>query len=83
MVQIDFAMYVALAVTLLTSVIAGFLNVFSFFWFTWGLAIAVAGRTAAVADDGPRSRDRSRQKRLLLPSTHRGTHVSPAAIEAR
>ena len=83
MVQIDFAMYVALAVTLLTSVISGFLNVFSFFWFTWGLAIAVAGRTAAVADDGPRSRDRSRQKRLLLPSTHRGTHVSPAAIEAR
>jgi len=43
LMHMDFAMYVALAVTLFTSLLSGFLNVFSFFWFTWGLAIAIGG----------------------------------------
>jgi O-antigen ligase len=43
LMQMDFAMYVALGVTLFTSALSGFLNTFSFFWFTCGLAIAVLG----------------------------------------
>jgi O-antigen ligase len=40
-VRMDVGLYVAFAITLFTSILSGFLNVFSFFWFTWGLAIAV------------------------------------------
>ena len=39
--RMDVALYVAFAITIFTSMISGFLNVFSFFWFVWGLAIAV------------------------------------------
>ncbi len=83
MMQIDFAMYVALAVTLLTSVLTGFLNVFSFFWFTWGLAIAVADRAGAVADERMKSQGRLSQERLLQPSTRHGKQLHSATIEAR
>jgi len=42
LLQMDFSLYVALTVTLFTSITSGFLNVFPFFWFTCGLAIASA-----------------------------------------
>jgi hypothetical protein len=42
LMRMDFALYVALAVTLATSAISGFLNVFGFFWFVCGLAIATS-----------------------------------------
>lgn len=77
MIQIDFAMYVALAIMLLTSVISGFLNVFSFFWFTWGLAIAVAGRTDVIADEETRGLERPRQRH---PPQLSRTHVIPPAL---
>jgi O-antigen ligase len=40
----DFGLYIALGVTLATSVIAGFPNTFSFFWFIVGLAIAASNQ---------------------------------------
>jgi O-Antigen ligase len=38
----DFALYITLGTTLATSVLSGFLNTFSFFWFVLGLAIAAS-----------------------------------------
>ncbi|GAC1422668.1 MAG: hypothetical protein NVSMB62_18570 [Acidobacteriaceae bacterium] len=38
--QLDFALFLALAVMLITSAFSGFLNTFPFFWFVLGLAIA-------------------------------------------
>jgi O-antigen ligase len=54
LMRMDLALYVALAVTLATSVVSGFLNVFTFFWFLLGLAIATSGvldvsETSAIA----------------------------------
>jgi len=46
LMRMDFALYVALGVTLATSAISGFLNTFSFFWFVVGLAIAASGGMA-------------------------------------
>lgn len=43
LMQIDFAVYIALAVTLATSVLSGFLSTFSFFWFVIGLGITCSG----------------------------------------
>jgi hypothetical protein len=40
LMQVDFALYIALAVMLATSILSGFLNTFSFFWFILGLAVA-------------------------------------------
>jgi O-antigen ligase len=42
LMRMDFALYVAMGITLATSAISGFLNYFSFFWFVLGLAIAVS-----------------------------------------
>jgi hypothetical protein len=52
LMRMDFALYVALGVTLATSVLSGFLNTFSFFWFVLGLAIA-ASNTKAFSDENP------------------------------
>lgn len=38
--SMDFAVFVAIAVVMATSVLSGFLNTFSFFWFLLGLGIA-------------------------------------------
>lgn len=46
LMRLDLGVYVALAVTLATSALSGFLNTFSFFWFVVGLAIA--GSTTTV-----------------------------------
>lgn len=46
LMQMDFALYIALAVTLATSALSGFLNTFSFFWFIVGLAVAGSNRNA-------------------------------------
>jgi O-antigen ligase len=40
LMQRDFGIYLALSTILVTSVISGFLNTFSFFWFIIGMAIA-------------------------------------------
>jgi len=44
LLQTDFALYVALMVTVVTSITSGFPGVLTFFWFTCGLTIASASR---------------------------------------
>jgi O-antigen ligase len=43
LLRMDFALYVALAVTLATCAISGFIYMFAFFWFICGFAIAASG----------------------------------------
>ena len=61
LVRMDFALYVALAVTLATSAISGFLNVFGFFWFVCGLAIATSSGL-----DVPYKRSRHRSSKITI-----------------
>ena len=42
LMRLDFGLYVALTVTLVTSALSGFLNVFTFFWFVCGFAIVAS-----------------------------------------
>lgn len=42
LMRLDFGLYVALSVTLVTSALSGFLNVFAFFWFLCGFAIVAS-----------------------------------------
>ncbi len=63
LMHLDFALYVALAVTLITSVVSGFLNTFAFFWFVLGLSIAQPA--TQLAHVLPRTR---REKSLHQPT---------------
>lgn len=53
-IQVDSGIYLALVVTLVTSAVSGFLNVFGFFWFICGLGIA-GGSMATESESMNRS----------------------------
>ncbi|MBS1820792.1 MAG: O-antigen ligase family protein [Acidobacteria bacterium] len=44
LMQVDFGLYIALSVMMITSIASGFLDVFSFFWFILGMAIAASNQ---------------------------------------
>ena len=69
LMKLDMALFVALAITLITCIISGYIFVFPFFWFLCGLAIAMPGLMASGA--ATRAFAPYREKRVHASQTAR------------